>query len=121
MAADDVAVTHQLELRRISLADGAERGLGEVGIDPKGIGIDQRQLVLPDIGVVAELREQVGHPTVDRRVDFRPIEIDLRLVALGVGLGQVRLRAGELRIQGLDLPLRELQVCLGALDRRLFL
>src|SRR5215471_14155379 len=30
VAADDVAVAHQLELRRIALADGAQRGLGEV-------------------------------------------------------------------------------------------
>src|SRR5215813_661151 len=80
VAADDVAVAHQLELRRIALADGAQRGLGEVGIDPEGIGIDERHLVLPDIGVVAELREQ--------RV---------------------------------NLPLRELQACLRARHRRLFL
>jgi hypothetical protein len=56
-------VAHQLELGRIALADGAQRGLGEVGIDPEGIGIDQRQLVLPDIGVVAELREAGWSPS----------------------------------------------------------
>src|SRR5215472_17276280 len=57
VAADDVAVAHQLELCWISLADGAQRGLGEVRIDPEGIGIDERHLVLSDIGVIAELRE----------------------------------------------------------------
>src|SRR5215471_6797837 len=121
VAADDIAVPHQLELRRIALANGGQRGLGEVGIDPEGIGIDERHLVLPDIGVVAELREQVGHPAVDRRVDLRALEVDAGLVALGVGLRQARLSAGALRVQRVDLPLRELQVCLGGLHRRLFL
>src|SRR5215469_10110654 len=73
VAANDVAVPHQLDLRRIALADGAQRGLGEVGVDPEGIGIDERHLVLPDIGVVSELREQVGHPAVDRRADLRAL------------------------------------------------
>src|SRR5262249_43758042 len=105
VAADDVAIAHQLDLRRIALADGAQRGLGEVGIDPKGIGIYYRHLILPDIGVVAELREQVGHPAVDRRADLRALEVDAGLVALGVGLRQVRLGAGALRVQSFDLPL----------------
>src|SRR5215469_6459829 len=121
VAADDVAVAHQLELCWIALADGAQRGLGEVRIDPEGIGIDERHLVLSDIGVIAELREQVGHPAVDRRANLRALEVDAGLVALGVGLRQARLGAGALRVQRIDLPLRELQVCLGAVDRRLFL
>src|SRR5262249_16159365 len=106
---------------RMGVGDGARGGLGEVGVDPEGIGIDERHLVLPDIGVVAELREQVGHPAVDRRADLRALEVDAGLVALGVGLRQARLGAGVLRVQRIDLPLRELQVCLGVLRRRLFL
>src|SRR5215813_8731856 len=77
VAADNVAVAHQLDLRRIALANGAQSRLGEVAIDPKGIGVDDADLVRSHGRVIAELRQQVGHPTVDRRADLRALEIDL--------------------------------------------
>src|SRR5215471_17627573 len=80
VAAHEVAIAHELDLRRVALANGAQSCLGEVAIDPKGIGVDDADLVLPHGRVIAELRQQVGHPTVDRRADLRAPEIDLGLL-----------------------------------------
>jgi hypothetical protein len=57
----------------------------------------------------------------DRRADLRAIEIYLRLVALGLGLRHARHGAGALRFQQVDLPLRQLEVGLPTLHRRLLL
>src|SRR2546430_12708871 len=61
-----LAVAHQLDTGRIALADRLEIGLLEIAIDPERIGIDDRDYVLADIGVVAELRQQVGDIAVNR-------------------------------------------------------
>src|SRR5215831_9753265 len=119
VAADDVAIAHQLDLRRIALANGAQSRLGEVAIDPKGIGVDDADLVRSHGRVVAELRQQVGHPTVDRRADLRALEIDLGLLALRLGLRKARLGAGALDLQRFDLPFCQFERCLRALHRRL--
>src|SRR5262252_2667075 len=119
VAADDVAIAHELDLHRVALADGAQSCLGEVAIDPKGIGVDDADLVLPHGRVIAELRQKVGHPTVDRRADLRAPEIDLGLLALRLGLRKTRLGAGALDLQRFDLPFSQFERCLRALHRRL--
>ena len=40
----------------------------------------------PDSGVVAELRQQIGDPAVDRRADLRALEIYPSLVEIGQSL-----------------------------------
>ena len=55
--------------------------------------VDDRDAVLPDWHVIAELAEEVGHVTVDRRPDLSALEVDPRLV-------QVRLRLLELGLGG---------------------
>src|SRR5499426_3737016 len=110
---------HELDLRRVALANGAQSCLGEVAIDPKGIGVDDADLVRSHGRVVAELRQQVGHPTVDRRADLRAPEIDLGLLALRLGLRKARLGAGALNLQRFDLPFSQFERCLRALHRRL--
>src|SRR2546430_11582628 len=81
-----LAVAHQLDTGRIALADRLEIGLLEIAIDPERIGIDDRDYVLADIGVVAELRQQVGDIAVNRRADLRAFEVHPRLVQVGHGL-----------------------------------
>ena len=44
-----------------------------------GVGVHDRDYLLTDIGVVAELRLQIGHPSVRRRANHGPLEIELRL------------------------------------------
>jgi hypothetical protein len=55
MAANDLAIAHQFHLGRVADLDPVEAGLFEIAVDPERIGVDERDLVLPDIGVVAEL------------------------------------------------------------------
>jgi len=52
MAANDLAVAHQLDARRVTYTDRAEIGLLEIAVDPEGVGVDERDFILPDIGVV---------------------------------------------------------------------
>jgi hypothetical protein len=56
MATHGLAVAHQLDARWIADADRFEIGFFEIAVDPKRVGIDERNDVGPDIGVVAELR-----------------------------------------------------------------
>src|SRR5258706_11506528 len=119
VAAHDLVIAHELDLRRIALANGPQSGLGEVAIDPEGIRVDDADLVLSHGRVIAELRQQVGHPTVDRRADLRAPEIDLGLLALGLGLRKARLGAGALDPQRFDLPFCQFERCFRALHRRL--
>ena len=48
-------------------------------------------------------------------------KIEFRLIALSFGLREARNSAFALRLQRLDLPLRQIQGCLGALQRGLLL
>jgi hypothetical protein len=64
MAAHDLRVTHQLDAGRIADADRGEIGLLEIAVDPERVGVDDRDLVLSDIGVVPELCQQIRHPAV---------------------------------------------------------
>ena len=50
-------VAHQLDARPGRRRGSAEIGLLEIAVDPERVGVDERDLVLPDIGVVAELRQ----------------------------------------------------------------
>src|SRR5712675_3078063 len=92
VATNDLAVAHQLHGCRVALMNPPETGLLEVAVDPEGIGIDDGDYLLTDCGVVAELREQVGYVAVDRRANYRPVEIELRLVNGGLVQGDDRLR-----------------------------
>ena len=65
----------------------------------------------PTLTIVAELRQQVRHVAVDGRDNARALEIHLRLAELGFGLRNTRLGAHALRLQRLDLPLRQIEVC----------
>ena len=47
-------------------------------IDPERIGVDEGDQLLTDSGVVAELRQQIGHVSVHRRANYCPAEIELR-------------------------------------------
>jgi hypothetical protein len=44
--------------------------------------------------------------------------VELRLPKLSFGLRNIRLGAHPLRLQRLDLPLRQIEVCTRGLDRR---
>src|SRR5260370_26891489 len=83
MAANDLVIAHQLDAGRVAYLDRLEIGLLEIAVDPERVGVDERDLVLPDIGVVAELRQQVGHIAVDRRTDLSALAVDPGLVQIG--------------------------------------
>ena len=55
MAANRLRVAHQLYLGRIADMDLADIGLLEIPVGPEGICVDQRDLILTDIGAVAGL------------------------------------------------------------------
>src|SRR5580692_4640461 len=86
MAAGDLAVSHQLDFGRVAHLDRLEIGLLEITVDPKRIGIDKRDHVRSDAGVVALLRQQVGHPAVDRRANLGAVEVHSRLVEISLRL-----------------------------------
>ena len=75
MTANDLAVAHQPDAGWVAFADRAEIGLLEIAVDPKRVGVDERDLILPDGDVVAELRQQVCHPAVDWGADLRALEV----------------------------------------------
>jgi hypothetical protein len=56
VAANDLAIAHQFDLGGIAFADGGELRLLETGVDPEGVGIDNRNHGLPDGRIVAHLR-----------------------------------------------------------------
>src|SRR6516165_3672381 len=70
MPAHDLAVAHQLDASWVADTDWLEIGLLEIAVHPERVGVDERDFILPDIGVIAELRQQVGNPAIDRRADF---------------------------------------------------
>src|SRR3984893_7235785 len=74
VATNDLAIAHRLCLWRVGLVDRAEIDLLEIAVNPERVGVDEGDYILPDICIVAELREQVGHSTIDRRVDLRALE-----------------------------------------------
>jgi glyoxylase-like metal-dependent hydrolase (beta-lactamase superfamily II) len=83
MAMNDLAVAHQLDLGRVAVMDRADTGLLEITVNPEGIHVDDRDLILPNIGVVPPLHEQIGHIAVHRRANACPLQINMRV-------GQVR-------------------------------
>ena len=97
VAANDLTVAHQLDLGWIPHADRCKVGFFEISVDPERISIDERNSVHPNIHVVADLRQQVGHVAVNRRENARAPEIDLRLVKLCLGLRERCLGAQALR------------------------
>ena len=68
----------------------------EIAVNPERIGVDDGNYILPDIRVVAKLRQQVGHPTVDRGADLSALEVDPRLALVGQRL--LILRLGDNRV-----------------------
>ena len=83
MTTNDPAVAHQFDLGWVPFVDRAKINLLEIAVNPERIGVDDGNYVLPNIRVVAELRQQVCHPTVDRRADLSALEVDPRLVPVG--------------------------------------
>jgi hypothetical protein len=63
--------------------DRFEIGFLEISVYPERICVDNGYFVLPDIGVVAELRQEVGDPAVDRRANLGALEIDPGLLQIG--------------------------------------
>ena len=57
VTADNLAIAHQLDLGRVADADRFEIRFLEIAVDPERVGIDERDDVRPNIGVVAELRQ----------------------------------------------------------------
>src|SRR5712675_1796014 len=101
MTANDLAVAHQLDAAWVAFTDRAEIGLLEIPVDPKRVGVDERDLALTDGDVVAELRQQVCHPAVDRRADLCALQIDASLVQIGDGLLVLCLRNQRVALEGL--------------------
>ena len=73
-------IAHQFYRRWIAFADAVEIGFFEIAVDPKGVGVDQRNQIFPDRSVVAELRQKISHVAVDRRADLGALQIDPRLI-----------------------------------------
>ena len=73
-AAQQRGIPHELDRRRVAFLDPPERGLLEIGVDPVRVGVDDRKLERPDIGVVPKLGGQIGDIAVDRRADLRALE-----------------------------------------------
>src|ERR1700722_8034155 len=61
VAANEPAVAQQLDLGRIAHVDPAQFGLLEIPVNPERIRIDDGDLILPDIRIIAELHYQVCH------------------------------------------------------------
>ena len=56
---NDLAVAHELDGCWIALRDRRDRGLFEIPVNPKGIGINQRYYALANSRIVAQSREQI--------------------------------------------------------------
>src|SRR5215472_13436677 len=93
----------------------------EIGIHPKGIGIDEGDHAPRYRGIVTELHCEVGNPTVYGRTDFGALQIYLSLMTLRGGLVDTRLSAAQLGFKRRDLTLRKGKGRLCILERRLSL
>src|SRR5580704_2885332 len=101
MATNDLAVAHRFDLGRVAYADRADIDLLEIAVNPERVGVDEGDYILPDICIVAELREQVGHPAIDDRADLSALEVDPRLVQVCQSLLILRLGGNRVRRKGL--------------------
>ena len=104
-AAQHGAISHELDRRGVAFLDPAESGLLEIGVDPVQVGVDDRKLKGPDIGVVAKLGGKIGDIAVDRGPDLRALKIDARLVEIRERRLVIRLGGGRLADVGLPLLL----------------
>jgi hypothetical protein len=52
-----LGLAHQLDLGWVAHLDPVETGFLEIAVGPERISIDERDLILPEIGVIAELRQ----------------------------------------------------------------
>jgi hypothetical protein len=80
----------------------------EVGPDPDIIGYEHRQ-VRARLCILADRGAEVYHTACLVCRDRRIAEVDLCLVALSFCLCETRAGAGALRVQRLDLPLRQFE------------
>src|SRR3984893_11123190 len=101
VATNDLAIAHRLDLGRVALVDRAEIDLLEIAVNPERVGVDEGDYILPDIRIVAELREQVSHKAVDGGADLSALEVDPRLVQVCQGLLILRLGGNRVRRIGL--------------------
>src|SRR5258708_5097850 len=121
MAADRASwIGIDLERRRLSQPHAVELNLLEVGRDPDFIRHKHRQAgarlcELTDGGAEVDNTSRLG--SRNRRIG----KIEFRLVTLGFCLREVGDRAVVLRLQRLDLPLREPEGRLRTLQRSLLL
>ncbi|HEY3908522.1 MAG TPA: hypothetical protein VGM07_01370 [Stellaceae bacterium] len=93
---------------RLPGAHFVELGLLEVRQNPDVVRHEHRQ-VCSGLCVLADRGAEL-HDTARLICRYGRIgKVDLRLVALGFGLHQARDVADALRLQGLDLPLRQLE------------
>jgi hypothetical protein len=55
----------------------------EIGVYPEGIGVRDRDLVPSNGGIVTRLRDEIGHPAIQRRADLCALQVNLGLIAVG--------------------------------------
>src|SRR6202008_229478 len=63
LAANNFAISHQLDLRKIAVADGRKLRFLEIGIDPIRICINNGDYVLSYVGIISLSREEIGYPS----------------------------------------------------------
>ena len=80
MTTNQLAVAHELYGRGIPFAYRFEIAFFEVAVHPKGIGVDQRYFNLPDVCIIAELRQKIGDVAVHRRLDLCAIQVYTRRI-----------------------------------------
>src|ERR1700722_18583388 len=83
MTTNDLAVAHELDGCRIALMDLRDRGLLEIPVNPKRIGINKRYIAFANSRIVTLLREQIRNIAIHRRDDARTPEIYTRLIQAG--------------------------------------
>ena len=55
----------------------------EIGVFPEGIDVRDRDLVPSNGGIVTRLRDEIGHPAIQRRADLCALQVNLGLIAVG--------------------------------------
>src|SRR5258706_13366545 len=119
MAADGpFRIGIDVDRHRLSGPHNVELSLLEVRRDPDLVGYEHREIranLCKFTGAAAELDDTPRLVRRNRRVG----QVQLRLVALGLCLIEARDRAVALRLEGVDLPLRQLESRLRILKRGL--
>src|ERR1700756_337905 len=91
LAANNFAISHQLDLRKIAVTDGRKLRFLEIGIDPIGICINNGNYVLSNVGIISLLCQEIGYPSAHRRADLCALKIHFRPIQLGNSLPMLRM------------------------------